>query len=139
LLAKVQLTLERVRDVIIPDSISGTVASIVDSLALKDGEEDPIDLTMHRKVMVGSEYVFTMLMVHCVACDFKTITTTYPTRADGHNVSTKEFVEGARKLASQLAVFLARQNAAKQAAKEAKQAKRGGKGSSSSKAMSGVV
>jgi hypothetical protein len=61
---------------IIPDSASVTIVGMVDALALKEDEEDPTNITMRRKVMIGSESVFTILMVHGVECDFKKIMTT---------------------------------------------------------------
>jgi hypothetical protein len=105
-------------------------------LALKEGKEDPMDIAIRRQVMAGSESVLTMPMVHGVDYDWKTVTTTYPKGADGRDVSAKEFVESAKKHAGQLAVFLARRNAAKRAAKEAK---RSGKVQSSSKATGSAV
>jgi hypothetical protein len=83
---------------VIPDSASVTIAGMVDTLALKEDGEDLMNIAMRRKVMIGSEFVFTMLMVHGVECDFKKITTTYPKGSDGRDVPTKEFSEGAKKL-----------------------------------------
>jgi hypothetical protein len=46
LIKKVQSTLERMHDLIVPDSMSGTIAGMVDRLALKEGGEDPMDVAM---------------------------------------------------------------------------------------------
>jgi hypothetical protein len=48
LLAKVRLTLDRVHDVSIPDSISNTMASILEALAVKADGEDPLVAAVHR-------------------------------------------------------------------------------------------
>jgi hypothetical protein len=42
LLAKVWSTLDRVRDISIPESTSNTMASILEALAMKADDEDPL-------------------------------------------------------------------------------------------------
>jgi ADP-dependent phosphofructokinase/glucokinase len=42
LVAKVHLTLERVRDMSVPESTSTTMASIIEALGLKEDGEDPL-------------------------------------------------------------------------------------------------
>jgi hypothetical protein len=42
-------TLKRVRDMVVPDSMSATTASIVEDLALKGDGEDPMDVAMLRQ------------------------------------------------------------------------------------------
>jgi hypothetical protein len=48
LLAKVRSTLDRVRDVSIPDSTSNTMAGILEALAVKTDGEDPLVAAVHR-------------------------------------------------------------------------------------------
>jgi hypothetical protein len=42
LLAKVRLTLDRVRDISAPESTSSTMAGILEALAVKEDGEDPL-------------------------------------------------------------------------------------------------
>jgi hypothetical protein len=48
LLAKVRSTLDRVRDVSIPDSTSNTMAGILEALAMKADGEDPLVAAVRR-------------------------------------------------------------------------------------------
>jgi hypothetical protein len=48
LLAKVRPTLDRVRDVSIPDSTSNTMAGILEALAVKADGEDPLVAVVRR-------------------------------------------------------------------------------------------
>jgi hypothetical protein len=48
LLVRVRSTLDRVRDVSIPESISNTMAGILKSLAVKADDEDPLVVAVHR-------------------------------------------------------------------------------------------
>jgi hypothetical protein len=48
LLAKVRSTLDRVRDMSIPDSTSNTTAGILEALAVKTDGEDPLVAAVHR-------------------------------------------------------------------------------------------
>jgi hypothetical protein len=48
LLAKVRSTLARIRDTSIPDSISDTMAGILEALAVKPDGEDPLVAAVHR-------------------------------------------------------------------------------------------
>jgi hypothetical protein len=72
-----------------------------------------------------------MLMMYGVDCDLQKITSMYPKGKDGHDMSSRDFIEDARKLANQLALLMAERNAQKRAAREAK---RTGRGPPSSKA-----
>jgi hypothetical protein len=54
---------------------------------------------------------------------------------DGHDKSSNEIIEDARKMASRLALFLADRNAKRKAARDIKQI---GKGASSSKATGSI-
>jgi hypothetical protein len=48
LLVKVRSTLDRVRDVSIPDSTSNTMADILEALAVKTDDEDPLVAAVRR-------------------------------------------------------------------------------------------
>jgi hypothetical protein len=48
LLAKVRPTLDRVRDVSIPDSTSNTMAGILEAMAVKADGEDPLVAAVRR-------------------------------------------------------------------------------------------
>jgi hypothetical protein len=63
-LAKVRSTLIRVRDTSIPDSVSNTMAGIVEALAVKPDGEDPLVAAVRRHVTIGSESVFSLMMMH---------------------------------------------------------------------------
>jgi hypothetical protein len=69
LLTRVRSTLDRVRDVSIPDSTSDTMAGILEALAVKTDGEDPLVAVVRRQVTIGSESVFSMLMMHEVEFD----------------------------------------------------------------------
>jgi hypothetical protein len=135
LLMKVQSTLECVRDMVVPDSTSATIAGIVEALASKADEKDPMNIIVRKQVTTGSESVFTMLMMHGIECDFEKITSTYPKGKYGCENSSKDFIEGARKLATRLALFLVDRNVNRKAARDLK---RTGKGASSNKATGSV-
>jgi hypothetical protein len=47
LLARVRSTLVHVRDTSIPDSVSDTIAEIIDALAVKADGEDPLVAAVH--------------------------------------------------------------------------------------------
>jgi hypothetical protein len=48
LLAKVRLTLDRVRDISAPESTSSTMAGILEALAMKEDGEDPLVVAVRR-------------------------------------------------------------------------------------------
>jgi hypothetical protein len=48
LLAKVRLTLDRVRDISTPESTSNTMAGILEALAVKEDGEDPLVAAVRR-------------------------------------------------------------------------------------------
>jgi hypothetical protein len=118
LLVKVHSTLERVRDVSAPESTSTTMAGILEALALKEGGKDVLVAAVRRQVTIGSESVFSMMMMHGVECDFDKITGTYPKGKDDRDKSPKNYLERARELSNRLAYFLAERNARKKAARE---------------------
>jgi hypothetical protein len=83
LLAKVRSTLDRVRDVSIPDSTRNTMAGILEALVVKADGEDPLVAAVRQQVTIGSKSVFSMLMMHGVEFDADKVTGTYRrTRTD---------------------------------------------------------
>jgi hypothetical protein len=131
LLAKVLLTLDRVRDISAPESTSSTMAGILEALAVKENGEDPLVAAVRRQVTTGSESVFSMLMMHGVKFNADKVTDTYPKDKDGRDVSPKAFIERACTLSARMTSFLADRNAKRVAAKAQK---RSASGALSSKA-----
>jgi hypothetical protein len=116
LLVKIHSTLERVRDVSAPESMSTTMEGILEALALKEDGKDPLVDAVHQQVTIGYESVFSMMMMHGVECDFEKITGTYPKGKDGCDNSPKDYLKGAHELSNLLAHFLAERNARKKLA-----------------------
>jgi hypothetical protein len=136
LLTKVQSTLDRVRDISIPESTSTTMNGVLEALAVQKDGKDPLITAVHRQVITGFEFVFLMLMMHEVNCDLDKITSTYPRGKDCHDVSPREYLEHARALSAHLANFLADRNAKKKAAREQR---RSAKGDSSGRAAGSLT
>jgi hypothetical protein len=120
LLARVRSTLDRVRDISTPESTSTTMAGVLEALAVKDNGEDPLVVAVRRQVTIGSESVFSMLMMHGVEFDADKVTSTYPKDKDGRDVAPKAFLERARDLSARLTSFLGDWNARRAAAKARK-------------------
>jgi hypothetical protein len=99
LLAQVRSTLVRVRDMSVPESTSGTMAGILEALAVKADGEDPLFAVVHRQVTIGSTSVFSMMMMHNVEFNTDKVTGTYPKDKDGRDKSAKSYVAHARDLA----------------------------------------
>jgi hypothetical protein len=59
------------------------MAGVLEALALREDGEDPLIVAVCRQVTIGSESVFSMMMMHGVKCDFGRITGTYPKGKDG--------------------------------------------------------
>jgi hypothetical protein len=57
--------------------------------------------------------------------NFEKIMSTYPKGKDGHDKSTKDFIEEAHQMATRLKLFLADRNAKRKAARELKHAAKG--------------
>jgi hypothetical protein len=133
LLTKVRSTLDRIRDVSIPDSTSDTMASILEALAVKTDGEDPLVAAVRRQVTIGSESVFSMLMMHGVEFDVDKVTSMYPKDKDRRDKSLKGYIERARDLSARMMSFLAERNERRAAARAQK---RSTSGASSSKAGS---
>jgi hypothetical protein len=131
LLAKVRSTLDRIHDVSIPDSTSNTMASILEALAVKTDGEDPLVAAVRRQVTIGSESIFSMLMMHGVEFDADKVMGTYPKDKDGRDKSPKGYLERARDLSARMTTFLAKRNE-RRAAEKAR--KRSASGAPSSKA-----
>jgi hypothetical protein len=133
LLSRVRSTLVRVRDTSVPDSTSDTMAGILEALAVKADGEDPLFAAVHRQVTIGTESVFSMMMMHDVEFDTDKVTSTYPKDKDGRDKSAKTYVAHARELAARMMGFLAERNEKRAAARARK---RGTSGAPSSKAGS---
>jgi hypothetical protein len=131
LLAKVWPTLDRVRDVSILDSTSNTMAGILEALAVKADGEDPLVAAVRRQVTIGSESIFSMLMMHGVEFDADKVTSMYPKDKEGRDKSPKGYLELAHDLSAQMTSFLAERNEKRAAARAQK---RGTSGAQSSKA-----
>jgi hypothetical protein len=131
LLVKVRSTLDRVRDISIPGSTSNTMAGILEALAVKANGEDPLVAAVCRQVTIGSESVFSMMMMHGVEFDEDKVTGTYPKDKDGRDIAPKGYLERARNLSARMMSFLAERNERRAAAKARK---RSASGTPSSKA-----
>jgi hypothetical protein len=110
LLARVRSMLVRVRDTSVPDSINDTIAGILEALAVKSDGEDPLVAVVHRQVTIGSESVFSMMMMHDVEFDANKVTSTYPKDKDGRDKSAKSYLARAHDLAARMTSFLAERN-----------------------------
>jgi hypothetical protein len=95
LLAKVRSMLDRVRDISALESTSTTMAGILEALAVKENGEDSLVAAVSRQVTIGSESVFSMLMMHGVEFDADKVTSTYPKDKDGCDVAPKAYIEHA--------------------------------------------
>jgi hypothetical protein len=133
LLARVRSTLVRIRDTSVPDLTSDTMAGILDALAVKADGKDPLFAAVRRQVTIGTESVFSMMMMHDMEFDADKVTSTYPKDKDGCDKSTKTYVARARELATQMTSFLAERNEKRAAARARKP---GASGAPSSKAGS---
>jgi hypothetical protein len=131
LLAKVRSTLDRVRDVSIPESTSNTMAGILEALVVNADGEDPLVAAVRRQVTIGSESVFSMPMMHGVEFNADKVTGTYLKDKDGRDIAPKAYLEHARSLSARMTSFLADRNE-KRAASRAR--KRSALGAPSSKA-----
>jgi hypothetical protein len=120
LLVKVRSTLDRVRDVSTPESTSSTMADILETLAVKEGGKDPLVAAVRRQVTIGSESMFSMLMMHGVEFDADKVTCTYPKDKDGRDIAPKAFLERAQDLSARMTSFLADRNARRAAGKARK-------------------
>jgi hypothetical protein len=120
LLAKVRSTLDRIRDISTPKSTSNTMAGILEALAVKEDGEDPLVSVVRRQVTIGSESVFSMLIMHGVEFDADNVTGTYPKGKDGRDIAPKAYLERARDLSARMMTFLAERNEKRAAAKARK-------------------
>jgi hypothetical protein len=117
----------------IPDLISDTMAGILEALVVKPDGEDPLVAAVHRQVTIGSESVFSMMMMHEVEFDADKVMSTYPKDKDGCDKSPKSYLAHARDLAARMTSFLVERNQRRAAAKAQK---RSTSGAPSSKAGS---
>jgi hypothetical protein len=125
LLAKARSTLDRVHDISAPESMSSTMASILEALAVKENIEDTLVVAVCRQVTTGSESVFSKLMMHGVDFDFHNVTSMYPKDNDGRDGSPKAYLERAQDLSACMTSFLADRNAKRVAAKAQKRSASG--------------
>jgi hypothetical protein len=109
------------------------MAGIVEALAVKADGEDPLLAAVRRQVTIGSESVFSMMMMHDVEFDADKVTSSYPKDKDGRDKSAKTYVAHARELAARMTSFLAERNEKRAAARARR---RGASGAPSSKAGS---
>jgi hypothetical protein len=120
LLAKVRSTLDRVRDISIPDSTRNTMAVILKALAVKANNEDPLVATVRRHVTIGSESVFSMMMMHGAELDEDKVMGMYPKDKDGRDIAPKGYLACARNLSARMMSFLAERNERRAAVKARK-------------------
>jgi hypothetical protein len=125
LLAKVRSTLDRVRDISAPKSMSTTMTGVLEALAVKENGEDPLVAVVRRQVTIGFESVFSMLMMHGVEFDADKVTSKYLKDKDGRDVAPKAYLERARDLSARMTSFLADRNARRAAAKARKRSASG--------------
>jgi hypothetical protein len=120
LLVKVRSTLDHVCNISTLESMSSTMAGILETLAVKEGGEDPLVAAVRRQVTISFESVFSMLMMHGVEFDADKVTGTYPKDKDGCDIAPKAFLERARDLSARMTSFLADRNSRRAAAKARK-------------------
>jgi hypothetical protein len=77
---------------------------------VKEDGEDPLVAAVRRLVTIGSESIFSMLMMHGVEFDADKVTGTYPKGKDGRDIAPKAFLERARNLSARMTSFLAERN-----------------------------
>jgi hypothetical protein len=106
-------------------------AGILEALAVKADGEDPLVATVRRQVTIGSESVFSMMMMHEVEFDADKVTSTYPKDNDERDKSAKGYLARARDLAARMTSFLAERNEQRAVARARK---RGTSGAESTKA-----
>jgi hypothetical protein len=96
------------------------MAGILEALAVKEDGEDPLVAIVCRQVTIGSESVFSMLMMHGVEFDADKVTGMYPKGKDERDIAPKAYLERARDLSSRMTSFLADRNEKRAAAKARK-------------------
>jgi hypothetical protein len=112
------------------------MAGILKALAVKENGEDPLVAAVRRQVTIGSESVFSRLMMHRVEFDADKVMGTYPKDKDGHDVAPKGYLEHSRDLSTRMTSFLADRNARRAVAKARK---RSASGAPSSKAAGSLT
>jgi hypothetical protein len=101
------------------------MADILEALAVKENDEDPLVAAVGRQVTIGSESVFSILMMHGVEFDADKVIGTHPKDKDGRDVAPKAYLECARDLSARMMSFLADRNARRAAAKARKRSASG--------------
>jgi hypothetical protein len=107
------------------------MVGILEALAVKADDEDPLVAAVHQQVTIGSESVFSMRMMHGVEFDADKVTGTYLKDKDGRGIAPKGYLECAHNLSARMTSFLAERNEKRAAAKARK---RSALGAPSSKA-----
>jgi hypothetical protein len=120
LLAKVRSMLDRVCNISAPESTKTTMAGVLKALAMKENGKDPLVAAVRQQVTIGSESVFSMMMMHGVEFDADKVTSTYSKDKDERDVAPKVYLEHARDLSAHMTSFLADRNARRAAAKAQK-------------------
>jgi hypothetical protein len=100
-------------------------------LAVKEDGEDPLVAAVRRQVTIGSESVFSMLMMHGVEFDADKVTGTFPKDKDRRDIAPKAYLKRACNLSTRMTSFLADRNEKRAAAKARK---RSASGAASSRA-----
>jgi hypothetical protein len=96
------------------------MAGILEALVVKEDGEDPLVAAVHRQVTIGSESVFSMLMMHGVEFDADKVTGTYSKDKDGREIAPKTYLKRAQNLSARMTSFLADRNEKRAAAKARK-------------------
>jgi hypothetical protein len=107
------------------------MVGLLEALAVKMDGEDLLVAAVRQQVTIGSESVFSMLMMHGVEFDADKVMSTYPKDKDGRDKSPKGYLERARNLSARMTSFLAERNERRAAARARKH---GTSGAPSSKA-----
>jgi hypothetical protein len=96
------------------------MAGILEALAVKTDGEDPLVAAVCRQVTIGSESIFSMLMMHGVMFNTDKVTGTFPKDKDGCDIAPKGYLERARDLSARMTSFLAERNERRAATKARK-------------------
>jgi hypothetical protein len=111
--------------------LSRHLAGILEALVVKEDGKDPLVAAVRRYIIIVSDSVFSMLMMHEVEFDADKVTCTYPKDKDGCDIAPKAYLERARNLSARMTSFSADRNEKRAAAKARK---RSASGAASSRA-----
>jgi hypothetical protein len=82
-------------------------------------------VTQNLLTIIGSESVFSMLMMHEVEFDADKVTGMYPKDMDGRDIAPKAYLEHAQNLSARMTSFLAGRNEKRAAVKARKRSASG--------------